>query len=523
MSLHGYYDGEYDDGSDVDNVILISKINVSHHLHLHPNASVSLTVVSVKLKGNENYQVLSCAMLLALEGKNKTGFINGSCRRAKHVWDELKETYDKADGSKHNQLIKLMQFLMGLDDTYMQIRSSILSRENILDVRSAYAIISNEESHMIATGSVSGTSQRNMPLTHYLTLFDVLVVPEYCVSLMSIHKVARDSKLVIAFDELKCYILNRDLKVGKVPGAGRQFGGLYYFDGNQDQVLNVLRPNLLFENDKSDVMCETCQRAKQTREPYPLSDHAPRQWNVELTSALIESGFVQSKSNCSLFSKKFGDVFIGLLVYVDDIIITVKYPWPIGVFKMGLGHVSRPGIGGRGSRWFIFLGTFVTRYFMAIGPPIWITDDFEAVVFDLLAEIGMINCKPADTPMMVNQKLFIEKKAKLADGNRYQQLVAHINAALRIVRYLKGTAGHGVLFRLNGHLNIQMYTDTDWAGDKGNRRSTSGYFSLVGGNLVSEIGFPPRGSTQIMCDNKAAIQISENPIQHDRTKHVEVD
>nr|GFD29142.1 putative reverse transcriptase, RNA-dependent DNA polymerase [Tanacetum cinerariifolium] len=30
-----------------------------------------------------------------------------------------------------------------------------------------------------------------------------------------------------------------------------------------------------------------------------------------------------------------------------------------------------------------------------------------------------------------------------------------------------------------------MYTDVDWAGDKGNRRSTSGYFSLVGGNLVT--------------------------------------
>nr|GEZ55498.1 putative copia-type protein [Tanacetum cinerariifolium] len=91
------------------------------------------------------------------------------------------------------------------------------------------------------------------------------------------------------------------------------------------------------------------------------------------------------------------------------------------------------------------------------------------------------------------------------------------------------------------------------------RRSTSGYFSLVGGNLVtwrskkqkvvslssaeaefrgiakglaealwirklvSEIRFPPRGRTQIMCDNKAAIQILKNPVQHDRTKHVEVD
>ncbi|GJT53134.1 hypothetical protein Tco_0988188 [Tanacetum coccineum] len=52
-----------------------------------------------------------------------------------------------------------MQFLMGLDDTYMQIRSSILSRETLPDVRSAHVIISNEESHRVASGSISGTSQ----------------------------------------------------------------------------------------------------------------------------------------------------------------------------------------------------------------------------------------------------------------------------------------------------------------------------------------------------------------------------
>ncbi|GKB83805.1 putative copia-type protein [Tanacetum coccineum] len=41
--------------------------------------------------------------------------------------------------------------------------------------------------------------------------------------------------------------------------------------------------------------------------------------------------------------------------------------------------------------------------------------------------------------------------------------------------------------------------------------------------LVSEIGFPPKESIRIMSDNKAAIQISKNPVQHDITKHVEVD
>ncbi|GJT07932.1 putative RNA-directed DNA polymerase [Tanacetum coccineum] len=134
-------------------------------------------------------------------------------------------------------------------------------------------------------------------------------------------------------------------------------------------------------------------------------------------------------------------------------------------------------------------------------------------VLDLLAEIGMVDCKPADTPMIVNQKLYMEKKACLADKGRYQRMVgklislshtrpdiahvvgvvskfmhqpqkAHMKAILRIIRYLKGTAGHRVLFKQNGHIETQLYTDADWAGDKGDRRSTLGYLTLVGGNLV---------------------------------------
>nr|GEY15592.1 zinc finger, CCHC-type [Tanacetum cinerariifolium] len=149
-----------------------------------------------------------------------------------------------------------------------------------------------------------------------------------------------------------------------------------------------------------------------------------------------------------------------------------------------------------------------------------------------------IDCKPVDTPMMVNQKLYIEKKAKLADKGRYQQIVgkliylshtrpdiayavivvsqfmhqpqiSHMKAVLRIIRYLKGTPGHGVLFKANGHLETQVYTDANWAGDKENQRSTSGYFTLVGGNLVTW-----RRKKQKM------VALS---IQHDRTKHIEVD
>ncbi|GKE84668.1 ribonuclease H-like domain-containing protein [Tanacetum coccineum] len=65
-----------------DSVTRISKLDISDPLHLHPNDTTALTVVSIKLKGTKNYQVWSCVMLLALEGKNKIGFIDDSCKRS---------------------------------------------------------------------------------------------------------------------------------------------------------------------------------------------------------------------------------------------------------------------------------------------------------------------------------------------------------------------------------------------------------------------------------------------------------
>ncbi|GKB12953.1 hypothetical protein Tco_0846876 [Tanacetum coccineum] len=57
--------------------------------------------------------------------------------------------------------MKLMKFLMSLDDSNMQLRSNILSREPLLDAKGTYVIISNKESHKaVVTDSGVGTSQR---------------------------------------------------------------------------------------------------------------------------------------------------------------------------------------------------------------------------------------------------------------------------------------------------------------------------------------------------------------------------
>ena len=124
---------------------------------------------------------------------------------------------------------------------------------------------------------------------------------------------------------------------------------------------------------------------------------------------------------------------------------------------------------------------------------------------------------------------------------------------MRILRYLKGTSSKGILFKKNDHLDLLAYTNVDWAEDREDKRSTSGYFTLVGGNLVtwkskkqkvvvlssaeaefrgiaqgiteiiwlkkllSELHFSQKNTCKLFYDNKAAISKSENPVQHDLT------
>jgi hypothetical protein len=134
-----------------------------------------------------------------------------------------------------------------------------------------------------------------------------------------------------------------------------------------------------------------------------------------------------------------------------------------------------------------------------------------------------------------------------------------MDAVTRILRYLKGCPAKGLLYTRQSSLQVECYTDADWAGSLDDRRSTSGYCTFVGGNIVSwrskkqtvvarstaeaeframahglcevlwlrilltELGLFQGTPLMLYCDNKAAIDIANNPVQHDRTKHVEID
>ena len=135
----------------------------------------------------------------------------------------------------------------------------------------------------------------------------------------------------------------------------------------------------------------------------------------------------------------------------------------------------------------------------------------------------------------------------------------HMSAVTWILHYLKSSPRKRLMFSKNNHLNIEGYTDMDWARNILDMKSTLGYFTYVSGNLVTcrskkqkvvalssaeakfwgmakglcellwlrqlltEVGFGPSFAMNLLCDNKAAIDIAHNLFQHDRTKHIELD
>ncbi|XP_021757225.1 uncharacterized protein LOC110722257 [Chenopodium quinoa] len=135
----------------------------------------------------------------------------------------------------------------------------------------------------------------------------------------------------------------------------------------------------------------------------------------------------------------------------------------------------------------------------------------------------------------------------------------HMQALRRILRYLQGTLKLGLHLYPTSLSSLISYTDADWGGCPDTRRSTSGYCIFLGDNLLSwsakrqptlsrssaeaeyrgvanvvaesywsqnlllELQCPIKKATVVYCDNVSALYLSGNPVQHQRTKHIEMD
>uniref|UniRef100_A0A803M610 Reverse transcriptase Ty1/copia-type domain-containing protein n=1 Tax=Chenopodium quinoa TaxID=63459 RepID=A0A803M610_CHEQI len=123
---------------------------------------------------------------------------------------------------------------------------------------------------------------------------------------------------------------------------------------------------------------------------------------------------------------------------------------------------------------------------------------------DMLKKFNMRDCKPMATPMATNEKLSKNDGKDKVDASLYRSLVGsliyltntrpdiahvvsiisrfmseprktHLAAAKRILRNIKGTKSHGIMYKSEIDYKLTSYTDSDWAGSIDDRRSTSGY------------------------------------------------
>ncbi|KAL5789447.1 hypothetical protein ACOSQ2_004335 [Xanthoceras sorbifolium] len=207
----------------------------------------------------------------------------------------------------------------------------------------------------------------------------------------------------------------------------------------------------------------------------------------------------------SLFIKKAGKTLLYVLVYVDDILITGT--------DNRLIHQAIEVLHSR----FALKALGAVNYFLGFEAfrndhGIYLTQT--KYILDLLTKTQLLNSKLCDTPICSSVKLSLYSGKAFADPtlyrstlgalqyltytksdiafpvNKLSQFLAapadiHWQSCKRILRYLKGTAGLGLLFRPARQLYIEAFTDADWASCMDDRRSTNGCCVFLGSNLIT--------------------------------------
>eukprot|EP00253_Pinus_taeda_P019658 PITA_19658 len=221
---------------------------------------------------------------------------------------------------------------------------------------------------------------------------------------------------------------------------------------------------------------------------------APRAWYAKMDSFLLESGFSRCYSDNTVYTKKVENSLIILVLYVDDLILTGSDPNLINHVKSSL------------KKKFEMTDLGHLHYFLGLQ----VLQSKEGIPF------------PSPSMLVIFFVIFTWKN-------------------------------FGIHYSAKATPLLVGFTDSDWAGDPDDRKSTAGYVFTLGSGpitwackkqaaislssaeaeyrgaveaskealwlrqILSELGFEQQHPTTLWCDNQSAIQLCKDPVQHQRT------
>eukprot|EP00253_Pinus_taeda_P012929 PITA_12929 len=261
---------------------------------------------------------------------------------------------------------------------------------------------------------------------------------------------------------------------------------------------------------------------------------APRALYSRIDTYLQGMGFTKSEADLNLYYIVIGEEPLILVLYVVDLIIT-------GAERL-IEHCKRDLV-----TKFEMKDIGLMHYFL--GLEVWQEEGHFFLgqgkyIVDILGRFHMEDCKPMPTSMITNWKKLHASDSELVDPT------------LAADWFLDGTVDYGLDYRQGDGVRLTGYTDSDCAGCASDRKSTSGCCFGLGSTVVSWFnrkqqsvalssveaeymaaslasceaiwllkmlfglfGQPLRPSV-IYCDNQSCIKLMENPVFHDRSKHI---
>ncbi|GJV48908.1 retrovirus-related pol polyprotein from transposon TNT 1-94 [Tanacetum coccineum] len=313
-----------------------------------------------------------------------------------------------------------------------------------------------------------------------------------------------------------------------------------FLNGKLKEEVYVKQPPGFESSEFPDYVC------KLDKALYGLKQ-APKAWYETLSTFLIQNKFTRGRIDNTLFIyKSKGDVLL-VQVYIDDIIFgSTSYKLCKQFEKLMTKKFEMSMMG----ELTYFLGLQIKQDDKGI------SICQEQYTRNLLKKYEISDSSLVKTPMVPPNNLGPDLAVLCA---RYQSnpKESHLTAVKRILRYLKGTPTLGLYYLKCSGFDLKGYSDSDYVGCNMDRKSTSGACQILGGKLVcwsakkqqsvamssAEAEYVAAAGccasilwmksqlsdydihykmVPIFCDNTSAIAISNNPVLHSRTKHIDI-